>query len=350
MNSNQNSSGNTQVNPIQAATEALKKGVDVEQAVRGETSSNDNSSTELSPNIEDASESIQIVSSSDSEEIVSPQKKSESQKIEQKQSNQPKVEDKLRAYEKGMRKFQTERDLLKKEKQELEAKYNELKDYWDALEDAFAKEGELGVLSLIAGGNEAAEKILENYSKKKEFLQNASPEELNKFYLEERLKELEYQNKEEKRRAKALEDKLNNYLQTAELKEAQSTINPIFDKYRFSGKLGDPEAEYYYDSAMWDHVLTNLSRKNADSLTRDEIEAEFKKVSSAFKKVIKSNSETKVNKILESKKRAAAENAAISAMRGMTTSQAVDSFKNNVRKGNLTDALKQLISGKIKLV
>lgn len=347
-------------NPIQAAAEALKSGADIEQAVYGTPG---NSASELGNNspepsfkpeieVKDGSEPA-IAEPADDKEDSTPSMDStikvnadESKATQKSKSTTP---DKVKQYEQGMRKFQAERDALKKEKEALAKEHSELKAHWDSLEAAYAKEGLAGVLNAVAGDPNAYNTHLQREFERRAERERATPSQREKMDLEDRLAKLEKDLNLERKAKTEFEQKISGQRAEAEQKELQSVVNPLFDKYRFTGKLGDEEAEYYYDKALWKETMDNLDGIPEESISREVIENEFKKVAGAFRKVINRQVESKTKTVIATKKKDASEAAAAKATSGMTSSAATDEFRSNMRSGNIQDAFRQLISGKIRL-
>lgn len=346
-------------NPIHAAAEALKSGADIEQAVYGtpgnSASELGNNSPEPSyrPEIEVKDGSDPEVAETDGKEDSVPSMDSSikvnADESKAAQKSKSPVPDKVKQYEQGMRKFQAERDTLKKEKEALAKEHSELKTHWASLEEAYAKDGLAGVLNTIAGDPKAYDSHLQKEFERKAERERATPSQREKMDLEDRLARLEKDLSTERKAKTDFEQKISGQRAEAEQKELQSVVNPLFDKYRFTGKLGDEESEYYYDKALWKETMENLDGVPEDSLTREAIENEFKKVAGAFRKVINKQVETKTQKVIATKKKDAAESAAAKATSGMTSSAATDEFRNNMRSGNIQDAFRQLVSGKIRL-
>lgn len=345
-------------NAFTAAVEALKAGKDIEQAVYGtpgasevDTEFNTVVPGEPKPEIEvldgqtDNSNELSVKEKSPSIDSTVKVSSKDDSKIPPKGG----IPDKAKQYEQGMRKFQAERDSLRKEKEALAKEHQELKAHWGSLEKAYAEQGLAGVLNLVAGDAQAYDKhIAQEYERKKQ-LEDATPAQRERLQLEERLAKLEGEKARESKARKDLEEKVTGERQLAEQKSLQSVVNPIFDKYRFSGKLGDEESEYYYDKALWRETLDNIEQLPEESINREVIENEFKKVAGAYRKVINRQVEDKTKKVIETKKQAASESAAVRAMGGMKTTPAVEEFNKSINSGNISDAFRQLITGRVKL-
>jgi predicted Holliday junction resolvase-like endonuclease len=285
-----------------------------------------------------------VAAKEDSKENSSPKvpaKKADSKGQESKKSSPP-VDDKVKQYERGMRKFQAERDAAAKE-------LNELKGHWSGLEQAFQESGIEGVINLIAGDKDAYKKQVESELAKREAYAKATPSQ-RQIMEEAAAKEAALKRAEQlEKKFKDLETSVNAKTVEAEQKALKSVVDPTFEKYRFSGKLGDADVEHHYDRALWTTVMDNLNELPEEKITQEAIDSEFRKVSSTFRKAINTQADQKVKKTIETKKAHAQESAATKAMSGMSTNASVDDFRKNIRGGNITDAFRQLMSGKIRL-
>jgi hypothetical protein len=346
-------------NPMQVAIDALKSGTDIETAVYG--TPGNSVSTPVAPRVSEEKPEIQISEGGDepqsspvaeavSEDQPSTPKKAVAAKTKE---TTPPADKKLKDFEQGMRKFQVERDRLKAELDQLKSsslkEYEELKSHWSNLEKAYATDGFQGVMNLIAGDEKAFDGFIQKEYERRKMREEASPQQRERMDLEERLAKLERDRQLAEKRASDLENNVKVERQQIEVKQAQSVVTPVFEKYRFSGKLGDETAEYYYDKAIWNEAMEAINQLPKEEVTQEEIEAEFKKVANAYRSVIKSQVDNKTKKVIETKKQAAQQNAAIKAMSGMATSGSVESFKKDIHSGNLQGAFRQLLSGKIKL-
>jgi hypothetical protein len=349
------STGNP-VNPFAAAAEALKSGKDIEQAVYGQAGStpteNNVPASEEKPEVqvEAAGDTAPVEVKVEAVDEASPmeQAKAEDQGQAKKEAAKPEL-DKVKQYERGMRKFQAERDRIAKEAEIAKKELSELKNHWSKLEAGFSESGIAGVINAIAGKQDAYKEFLEAEIARRNEYERATPSQRTAMEAEEKRLAAEKRAAQLEQKFKDLENSVTAKSQEAEQKALQSVVNPVFEKYRFSGKLGDAEAEYYQDKALWQLALDNLNELPEEKITPEAIESEFRKVSSTLRKVITKQADSKAKKVVESKKAHAQEAAATKAMSGMSNSSTADEFRKQVRSGNLSDALRQVMMGKIRL-
>jgi hypothetical protein len=358
-------------NPVSAALDALKSGRSVEEAVYGEKSSNaqaasasDSSAdealegasdgnsetgTNLPSALDSVSDSVEAAAPKDIEEIIITDDSGR-----KKVTIDWKDREKLKKYVQmaaGMRKYQVERDKASAELSELRPKYTDLSQSWEAVESAFSSGGVRGLIDLLAGPG-GYDKHLQTELQRVQTRQTATPSELERMDLEERLAT---ERKEREKLTRQVEDNLKKAQEKEEasgMLALESKVHPAFDKHRFAGKLGDAGVEVQLDQAVWDQALKRLEQyPESFELTSAVIEKEFRDVSNAFRKIINKQSEQKVQKVIANKKVAAQEAAAAKVMRGYSpkTSPNAEKFKSDMRSGNLVSALTDFMTGKIKL-
>lgn len=370
-------------NPVNAAIDALRSGKDVEQAVYGtstpapsvEPTSKEGFDvdkflsgeegapvSEESDNQKDLPSTLDEVVDSSSSSESAPEKKGDIEEILiNEEGGRKKItvdwsdREKLKKYvhmAAGMRKFQAERDQVMGKLSQIEPEYKELKSSWEALENAFSQGGVKGLVNLLSGDQAGYEKHIQSEFARLKARETATPSELEKMDLEERLS---IERRERERLTKQVEESLKRSQEEREqasIKSLEAQVHPAFDKYRFAGKLGDEVVEQRLDKAIWDQALRNLEEYPDNvELSSSLIDKEFREVSNSFRKIINKQAEQKAKKVVASKKVAAQESAATKAMNGYIANSAsnAEKFKGDIRKGDFTSALRDLMTGKFKL-
>lgn len=344
------------VNPFEAAAAALKSGADIEQAVYGKPGSTPVENNAVQPGepkpevqIMDGSEPETLsVDSFRTEEERTPSPVAAKAKPAAEKANSPEAE-RSKQFEKGMRKFQTERDQAVKELSAVKPELKALKDNWAALEGAFSSDGIAGVINLLAGKPDAYKAHIQSELDRANARASATPSQKAQMDYEDRIQAEQRARAKLEKEFKELNSTVAAKAEAAELSQVKSIVNPIYEKYRFTGKLGDAEAEYYQDKALWREAMENLDALPEEQITRETIEAEFKKAADNARRVINRQADSKVKKTLEAKKVSAQDSAATRAMSGMQSSAATDDFRANIRSGNIADAFRALTTGKIRL-
>lgn len=248
----------------------------------------------------------------------------------------------------GMRKFQAERDQERKRSQELNEQMTELKGTWDALEDAYQNGGVEGVIDLLEGREGAHKEYLAKRFEQERLKESMPPDERARLELEERL-ELDRKAKQRQDRIRQQElEEMKTRLAEADEKETRAMIMPAFERYRFKGKLGDEVAEHHFDQAVWMQALSNLEQLEDSQLTPDTIDKEFSRVSSAFARAAKQQATKATKQAVETKKREAKTQAAVSAMKGVNTESKEKDLMSRLWKGDSTNVLKELLLNRKK--
>jgi hypothetical protein len=373
---------NSQVsNPVTAALDALKSGKDVENTVYG-SSSPSKSSEESTPSEgfeksftesfmdgEEGSEASQSEGQqkdlpSSLDEIVpeNAEAKDANKDVEEiiisDESGRKKItvdwndRTKLKKYVEmaaGMRKFQAERDRVKAELSKVQSDSREYVDSWTAIETAYSKEGIKGLINLVTGEADGYDKLLQRELGKLKARETATPSELERMDLEEKFQREARERQKLQAQVEAQLKKATEEREQASLKSLESRVLPAFEKHRFAGKLGDAKVEDRLDKAIWRETLEVLENyPDHVELTPSMIEKEFREASNTYRKLINKQAEEKTKQVIQKKRVAAQETAAVKAMSGMRSNDARDAFKSDIRKGDLTSALTSVLTGKFK--
>ena len=248
----------------------------------------------------------------------------------------------------GMRKFQAERDQERKRVQELDGELNELKSTWNSLEEAYQNGGVEGVIDLLEGREGASQEYIAKRLERERLKESMSPDERAKLELEERLEQdRRAKSQQERIRQKEMEE-LRARLEQADEKETRALIMPAFERHRFKGKLGDEVAEHHFDQAVWMQALSNLEQLDDSEITEAVIDREFSRVSSAFARAAKQQASKATKQAVETKKRQAKTQAAVSAMKGVNTDSKEKDLTSRLWKGDTANVLKELLSNRRK--
>jgi hypothetical protein len=248
----------------------------------------------------------------------------------------------------GMRKFQAERDQEIQRAKTLNEELSTLKSTWDSLEDAYQNGGVEGVIDLLEGREGASKEYIAKRLEQERLKESMSPDERARLELEERL-ELDRKAVSQKERIRQKEmEELRAKLEEADEKETRALITPAFERYRFKGKLGDEVAEHHFDQAVWMQALSNLEKLDDSEITADVIDREFERVSSAFARAAKQQASKATKQAVETKKRQAKTQAAVSAMKGVNTESKEKDLMSRLWKGDSTNVLKELLSNRRK--
>jgi len=240
----------------------------------------------------------------------------------------------------GARKWQKERDDARSQLTDIQKEFKELKTDWDKVEAAFQEGGVKGLVNLLEGTDDAFDKFLEQEVARKQEWEDMSPTQRQQV---ERERELELQAKQNQKLQSDYESKLQEIQQKqeqAEIRELSSKFHPSFERYRFSGKLGDAVAEHEFDELLWSRALSNLEEipENIE-LTQALIDKEFRKISQTIRKHLNTQVETKVKTAIDKTKKRAASQAQAKVKKGMTKSSAAKEFEQNMKSGDLVSGL-----------
>lgn len=251
----------------------------------------------------------------------------------------------------GARKWQAERDQAIQSRKQLETQLAEKDKITATLEATWAERGHEGLVDLLAGKQGAFQDLVNKEIQKREFLKNASPEEIESFRAREAA---EAHKREVEKMRKENEDfrkQIAAEKEEADLRAMESRVHPAFDKYRYAGKLGDEHDEQLFDTMLWNTTIDRLTEyeNQGQAITPEMIQNEFREVSARLNKRIGVQAEKTVAKVMEQKKREATENVQAKVMSGYKApSGAAQEAQGMLRDGNLQGIFKNW--GKYKSV
>ncbi len=249
----------------------------------------------------------------------------------------------------GMRKFQAERDEYKKKAETVEKEFTQLKTDFSKLESVWEKDGVKGLVTLLAG-EKGMKELVDAELAHRDYMSNLTPDEKYKLEISNYQKLLQSQKSETEEKYKKLLEETTKKSEEAELKSMEAMIHPAFDRYRFSGKLGDPVVEHAYDEALWGRVRDNLANyPDTVPVTQAMIDKEFREAAQVFKKAMAVQAEQKVKTTIENKKADAASRVQTTAKKGLTNTSDKQKFVNDLKSGNIRDAMSSLFTGKVKI-
>lgn len=356
---------------IKAATDAFKSGKDLGQAVYG---------TSLPSKLEDDSSDVAYAHEASDNYPLNEDVSGEAQESEQAPQEEVKLDaktsgdieeiiltdengkrkltvdfsdrEKLKKYVQmaaGARKWQSERDKFRGELDTVKKEADELRTVWSAVEKAFKSTGPEGVLKLLMGDEKTYSEYENSRYQRRRQKEDASPSELERIELEERYETERRGREQAERERNEFVDSIKKDKETAEYKSLESMVNPVFDKYRFAGKLGDSAREERLDRMIWKETLDRISEMPDEAITQQAIDKEFRTTASFLRKTIADEANTSAKKVIDSKKAAAAENAATKSVQGMKRTAAQEEAITQLRKGNFGDVLRNVLTGKVRL-
>lgn len=238
----------------------------------------------------------------------------------------------------GARKWQAERDQAINENKQ----FKERQGSYGLLEKAWAERGEEGVVDLLAGRQGAYQEGLKKRMEREQFLKEASPEEVKALQDREAnelsRKELEKLRKENEDFKKQVTEER----EATELKAMESRVNPVFQKYRFAGRLGNETHEHRLDKMLWNDVLETLQpyEEQGIDITPELIEKEFATAARDIRQLIGKQADKKAARAVEQKKQEATENVQAAVMSKYTEGGVAKETRDMIQAGNTRGLLK----------
>ncbi len=253
----------------------------------------------------------------------------------------------------GFRKMQAERDQLKSQSGKLPEDVSSKLSSLDKLEEAWSgggRQGIINVIDMLAREQGGYGDFIKTEYERMRTKEGASPSELERIELQERLDAESREREKLMRQMQEREERTNKQAEEADRQQLRASINPAFEKYRFDGKLGDPSAEASLDEAIWLKGIAELKKLPDDvELTDAVADKVFRDISARYRKMFKTQATKKVKQAVTNQKKAAGEQAAVKAMKGIKSNASRDEFRDNMKSGNWGDALASVLTGKVKL-
>lgn len=235
----------------------------------------------------------------------------------------------------GMRKFQAERDKSQLTLREKDQKIQELSQNWNDLENTF-KQGAEHLFDVLSGKKGAFNDMIQKAIEKRDFLKNASPEEINSMEIRDRAERLERQNQDLQKKNEEFMKKVESERAQAEERAMESRVHPVFEKYRFAEKLGNEVDEQMFDEMLWNSALKRLEpyEEKGLELTPELVDREFRTVAQSIRNRIGAQAEKKVSRVVEQKKQEATENVQAKVKASYNKSGEAEKLKSLIRDGD----------------
>lgn len=253
----------------------------------------------------------------------------------------------------GARKWQAERDQLKAKLESQEKSGKDVQEAWDAVSKAYESQGIEGLVDLLAAEQGAYQKWMQNQLQKELAKRDASPEELERMQLKERLDRMERERQVEAKRLKEREELIAQERAAAEQAQLQSVVNPAFDKVRFAGTLGNEQLEDRLDRTVWSEaidILANIEEQQGrNAVTPAVTRKVFQEVAESLRGALQVKAKEEAAAASEVRKAQAATKVAAKAQTIQGSRQTdAESFKKNISEGNWSAALASMLSGRVK--
>lgn len=244
----------------------------------------------------------------------------------------------------GARKWQAERDNLAREREVLSTKAEK----FEQLNKIFKESGPEGLLDTLTAEEGGFQKFIDKKIEEREWQRNATPEELalHQSELAKRNRDKEYDRL--KQEFEELKQSQIQSQEVAEIKALESQVNPVFDKYRFAGKLGNAQEEHKLDKFLWNEAMENLQNLPDDTdITPELIMKEFRDTAQSIRKIINKQVDKQVTKAVDQKKKTAMETAQAQAIKGYASNKSDKDMRQSLKSPNV-NTVTQLLTGILK--
>lgn len=329
-------------------TEEVTETEDSQEAASSESEDNETDNSELSDLVNDREDS-EVKADIETVKLKMKDDKGRPQKLEVNYSDRKLIKRKF-IEAAGMRKFQSERDAIKKDFTDIQSKYTELNDVYSKLDETFKKEGVKGLVNLLGQGDDPWKAAVDEELKHRDYINGLSPQEKYQLEVEEKQKAYEAQIQSERAKREEFEKKMAEKEEMALRQSLEAKLQPAFDRYRFAGKLNDAVVEHQFDEAIWNKVTSRLNEYPDEvELTQAIVDKEFRTVANNFRKMLNQQAEQKVKTTIEKKKADAGKRAQVAAKKGLSSNADKRKFVEDIQSGNIKDAFSAMFSGKVKL-
>lgn len=248
----------------------------------------------------------------------------------------------------GMDQFRKERDALKTQLGSISTEKAGQDELIGQLKTAWEKEGYRGLAKVFGStGNEADSmwaQAVDAELQRREYFASLSPDEKYRLDLQTQKEASMKEAAEMKAKYEGLLNQTASERQAAEVASLEARVVPAFDRYRFAGKLGDPQAEKMVDDALFSTVRDQLSQYPDDvQLTQALVDKHFRTESARLQKVFAMKIESGVKAAVERKKEDASRKISVAASSGLKSDGSSD-FEKALESGGLRAAMASLLS------
>jgi len=236
----------------------------------------------------------------------------------------------------GMRKFQSERDAISKERDDYRVKYEENQKIIDDC-DAVIDDDE-ALFRLITGGRELGDVIQAKMDERDE-LAAMSPEALDAYKRNQDFEKRERELKKREASVQSEREKATSDLNTSEMKRQQTMVNSAFVEHRFAGKLGSKKKELQADRMLWRDVVERLEQY--DSVNQELINQVVAEASEDLRSIVNIQAERQVKKQVKQQKKASTQKAQEAVFDKDASKQ--EDLKKKINDGDMTSALQDVL-------
>lgn len=311
-----------------------------------EPESTEDSSSLEAGEVEDSSEDSddQPTSEENIEYITAKDHRGQRRKIKVDYSDRDKIK---RAFSlaAGARKWQAERDSLAKELESFKGEGSKKIENWDTISSIYEDQGVKGLVNFLEGRDDAFDQLINNANKEREFFSQATPEQLEAYNLKQAQAQKDRELEKIKAELEELRNAQSSTSEEAELASIRSEINPVFEKYRFAGKLNNPQHEHMLDEMLWNNAMKQLESYPEDmDVTQATINKVFKDYANNLRTLVNKEAEKKVSRTVAKKKREATQAAQTKAVKNMGSPSSGETVQGMIKEGRVGDLFKYMAS------
>lgn len=252
-------------------------------------------------------------------------------------------------FQAGMRKFQQERDQSKTELTQAQQQIAELQQDFERL-DKLVESDPRALFQRLLGSEDRLQKFIDQEIQRREEWELMDPEDRYKVERDKWQTAASEREKQLQAKLDELASKVQQDKSQSELNSVKAMASAAISKHGFDGQLGNQDSEHLFNETLWKKVMSNLDHLPEDTeVTQAIIDREFRNVSKVLKQSLKLQTKAKTKEAMDKATEKAMSKAKAVASRGHRNKTVEEEFKQNIRSGNLTDAVKAFMTGKVRL-
>lgn len=231
-------------------------------------------------------------------------------------------------------KLQSQRDQFKTKLAEMEPKYEELNKTVEGFREAYAADGAMGVLKILADDEDELSAMLDSIYEERHASLNQTEEERREKELAKLRKEQETKAERMERELQEMREKAAKEAEERQLREEERSLQRVYSKWEF--KLKDRDMQEEINDMLWDRATARLDRLASEGveITDAVKEAQFRLAKQSLKKFAQSSAKSEGKRAVDTAKSRAASIVTSASGSGATTDQETQAALKKAMKGS----------------
>jgi hypothetical protein len=231
--------------------------------------------------------------------------------------------------------YRNERDSVKK----TQSEWKEKVETFDRLNEVFGAKGAEGVVELLAG-SEGIEQLIQKKIEERERAAKMTPEEKRQAEVQREIEARESKAQKLERELEEIRQKMKDKEEQSQVKEMESLVYPAYERYNFSGRLGNEEHEYKLNRLMWQQAEEAIESLPEDTpLTKALVDKIYRESARDVQALIGERAKSVSKKAAVKRKVAATEAVQVAATKGMSPESRKDKLQRAMEGGDVRSAM-----------